>query len=393
MLRPVLALAALSLCGWSCHPAPQQDCAPAQGSSAGSAPTTLAAIAATIPEHPPSQLDRAAASKFVALSLDCVDKPYPNKPDHVLDSDSSLRPSRDNTPSFYGCFDWHSSVHGHWAMLRVLNRFPDLAQAPAIRAAFDRHLTEANLSRELVFFQAESNKTLERPYGWGWLLRLAAELHTSPLKEARPWEAAVQPLAKHLSSRLVDYLSRLSAPIRAGTHANTAFALVHALDYAVALNDAKLGSEIKDKARTFYFKDRHCPTSYEPSGEDFLSPCLVEADLMRRVLSQSEFRSWLDTFLPPLTAPEFQPLRSPVEVRDRQDPRIGHLLGLSLQRAWGLEAIASSLADTDPRRPVYQRIANLHHHEALAQMFDSGYGGAHWLASFAIYSLSSQERL
>ncbi|MBI5532335.1 MAG: DUF2891 domain-containing protein [Deltaproteobacteria bacterium] len=355
---------------------------------ADAAPSPIASLAASIPELPAIALDRATASKLISLSLACVDKPYPYKPDVVLESERSLEPPQSYSPAFYGCFDWHSAVHGHWALVRVLSLYPDLPEAPAIRAALDRHLTSPIIARELAFFQKPGSKTFERPYGWGWFLRLAAELHASPLKEAREWEAAAQPLAIYLSTVMVDYLLRLSAPIRAGTHANTAFSLVHALDYARAVGDARLAFEIEVRARDFFQRDRSCPTGYEPSGEDFISPCLVEADLMRRVLPRAEFLPWLDAFLPTMTSPEFRPLLRPVEVRDRQDPRIGHLIGLSLQRSWCMEGIATTLADTDPRRSLLSRLARLHRQDASRQMFDSGYGGAHWLASFAIYLLS-----
>jgi len=184
---------------------------------------------------------------------------------------------------------------------------------------------------------------------------------------------------------MLAYLSRLTVPVRAGTHANTAFAMVHALDYAHALGDVELASGIEKRALDFYQADRFCPVAYEPSGEDFISPCLVEADLMRRVLPREAFAAWLGAFLPAITSPDFRPLLRPVEVKDRKDPRIGHLIGLALQRAWCMEGIASSLPAGDPRQTAFMRLARIHRHDGVQQMFDSGYGGAHWLSSFAIY--------
>ncbi|MFW5740835.1 MAG: DUF2891 domain-containing protein, partial [Myxococcota bacterium] len=277
---------------------------------------------------------------------------------------------------------------GHWAMARVLRRFPDIEQAASLRSKLDAHLTKDNLEAELDFFRQKENRTFERPYGWGWLLRLAEELHGWEDEDAKRWASNLAPLAQFLAGRMADYLPRLTVPIRAGTHANTAFAMVHALDYARAIGDTAFEEVLVDRARDFYLRDRDCPTDYEPSGEDFISPCLVEADLMRRVLSKREFVAWLDVFLPPMTSPRFEPMLTPVEVKDRKDPKIGHLIGLALQRAWSMQGIAATLPAGDPRREVLEKLARLHRHDALEQMFDSGYGGEHWLASFAIYLLT-----
>lgn len=333
-------------------------------------------------------LDAERASQFMQLSLACVDRPYPNKPSWVLPSEDYLVPPKAKTPAFYGCFDWHSAVHGHWAMARVLRLFPEGRDAPALRATLNAHLTESNLQTELAFFREKQNRTFERPYGWGWLLRLAAELHGWDDPDAKRWAEHLQPLARFLAGQTADYLPRLSVPIRAGTHANTAFAMVHALDYARTVGDTAFEKVLIDRARAFYGQDRDCPTDYEPSGEDFISPCLVEADLMRRVLPQDELVAWLDAFLPPMDSRRFEPMLTPVEVKDRKDPKIGHLIGLALQRAWSMQGIAKALPENDARREVLARLARLHRHDALGQMFDSGYGGEHWLASFAIYLLT-----
>jgi hypothetical protein len=336
----------------------------------------------------PVELDQVRASQFAALSLGCVDRPYPNKPGHTLDSDTQVRPHRELTPAFFGCFDWHSAVHGHWALVRLLRRFPALPEAARIRAALLTHLTPENLARELAFFKEERSKLFERPYGWGWLLRLAAELESWDDPDARRMAAALAPLAAQLSSFSRAYLERLSVPVREGTHQNTAFALVHLLDYARVAKDQALAATVERRARDFYGNDRDCPTAYEPSGEDFLSPCLTEADLMRRVLPAPEFVAWLGRFLPPLDSARFAPLREPVEVRDLTDPRIGHLIGLALQRAWCFEGIARALPAADPRRPELERLAAQHRERGLREMQESGYGGEHWLSSFAIYGLT-----
>ena len=357
--------------------------APEVGTPAG--PDTLLA---RLEEPAPFELTPAQASRFVGLSLRCSERPWPNKPGHVYEREEQVRASREVTPAFYGCFDWHSAVHGHWAMLRLLERFPGLAEASQVRARLDQHLSPEPMAQELAFFGEARSRTFERPYGWGWLLRLHGELAGSEDPDAKRWEAAVRPLAKLLSDRTRDYLTRLTVPIRAGTHSNTAFALVHMLDAARATGDEALQAAIVEHARRFYLADRHCPTAWEPSGEDFISPCLAEADLMRRVLPAAELAPWLDAFLPPLTSPEFEPLLRPVEVRDREDPRIGHLIGLAFHRAWCYAGLASSLPEGDPRRPVFDRLAGIHRQAGLADMFASGYGGEHWLASFAIYLLT-----
>jgi len=348
----------------------------------------LGALAGKIPDHPPLALDAQGASKFVQLSLACVDRPFPNKPGWVLSSDADLVAPERKTASFYGCFDWHSAVHGHWAMVRVLRRFPEIGDAPAMRAKLDPHLTQGRLDKELAFFQETENRTFERPYGWGWLLRLAAELHGWDDAQGRSWGKNLDPLARFLAGRMAEYLPRLTVPIREGTHASTAFAMVHALDWARTVGDTAFEKVLVERARDFYLKDRACPTDYEPSGEDFLSPCLAEADLMRRVLPQAEFVRWLGDFLPPMHGARFRPLLTPVEVRDRKDPKIGHLIGLALHRAWSMQGVSAALPADDPRRPLLDRLARHHRHDAVAQMFDSGYGGEHWLASFAIYLLT-----
>jgi hypothetical protein len=350
--------------------------------------SSAASVAAAIPDAAPVALDPAEASKLVRLSLDCVDRPYPYAPGAVLEADTPLEPPCQATPAFCGCFDWHSAVHGHWAMARILSRFPALPEADAIRAKLDDHLRPDKLARELAYLEQARNKGFERPYGWGWLLRLDAELHRSREPHAQAWAAAVDPLARLLAGRMSEYLPRLTVPVRAGAHGNTAFAMVHMLDYARAVGDAPFAQLLERRAREFYAADRGCPLAYEPSGEDFISPCLVEADLMRRVLAPAELASWLDGFLPALGSPELAPLLRPVEVRDRTDPRIGHLIGLELQRAAALEGLAAGLPASDPRAEAFRRLGRVHARAGIGQMFDAGYGGEHWLASFAVYLLT-----
>jgi hypothetical protein len=398
-LRPAvrrlpLALAVLALAGGGCRQdqQPPNRCPPrpAAGSGAAAEPKTrdLEALLSAIPERPPRRLDARLAGKLVKLSLTCVDREYPNKPGDVQSGDQDLLPPRELHPAFFGCFDWHSAVHGHWAMARVLGRFPDLPAAGEIRKALDRHLTPQRIRAEVTYFSGEHRKLFERPYGWGWLLRLAAEVRALDDPAARRWRRALAPLEQRLSRLTVDYLGRLSVPVRAGTHSSTAFALAHIRDYAQVAGDGELRLAIDRAARRFYQQDRGCPTDYEPSGEDFISPCLAEADLMRRVLPAAEFRRWLARFLPHMDSPRFAPLLRPPRVLDLKDPRIGHLIGLSLHRAWTMRGVARGLDPEDPRARLLRRLSDLHRDDALQQMFDSGYGGEHWLASFAILLLT-----
>ena len=340
------------------------------------------------PAAPAYRLDAARAASFAALSLECVDREYPNKPGNVIESDEQVKPPRALTPAFHGCFDWHSAVHGHWALVRLLRTQPDLPNAAAVRAAVGRHLTPERVAGEVAYLGAGRNRTFERPYGYGWLLRLAAELHGFDDPDARAWDAALRPLATFVAGRMRDYLGRLSAPVREGTHSSTAFALVHTLDYARAVGDRELAAAVAARARDFYGRDVDCPTHFEPSGEDFISPCLVEADLMRRVLPGPEFVRWLDRFLPAPASPRFRTVAEPAEVRDPTDYRIGHLIGLHLQRAASFEGIAGALPAGDARVAAYRAMAARHRDAALAKMAEAGYGGAHWLASFAIYLLT-----
>lgn len=368
------------------------DAAPAgpapSASSAASASRSIDALITAIPLVADRPFTDAYAAELTALSLACVDREFPNKPELVLDGADALRLPRQGTPAFFGCYDWHSAVHGHWAMARALRLFPTSASAPALRRALDQHLRPELLARELAFFELPRNKLFERPYGWGWLLRLAAELRDHPSAEARAWGEALTPLAQHLAVRLVDYLSRLSVPIRAGTHANTAFTLVHALDYARAVGDEALAKAIERRARELYLGDRACPIAYEPSGEDFISPCLAEIDLLRRVLGRDELLRFLDGFLPDPGSEGFAPWLRPIAPKDPKDPRIGHLVGLGMHRAWAMRGLARALPEGDPRRPFFERLARLHGDAALTQMAGTGYGGEHWLASFAVYLLS-----
>lgn len=337
------------------------------------------------PAAPAPRLDPAVAGGFASLALACVDRPYPFKSDRVLDEASASREPRRDHPIFYGCFDWHSAVHGHWMLARLAKLYPKADWTPKVRAALAARLTADSGLGEALFVGADPQKLFERPYGWAWALRLIAELRTWPDPDAQDWARNLEPLERQLVVRLSEYLPKLSHPLRVGQHPNTAFALVHALDYARAVKNEELEKLIAARARAFFLQDRACPVDYEPSGEDFLSPCLEEADLMRRVLSRDDFARWLDGFLPGLRTGVLGGLARPGEVSDPTDGKIVHLDGLNLSRAAALRGIAAALPIEDPRTKTIEELAAKHAAAGLARVASGNYEGEHWLASFAVY--------
>lgn len=299
------------------------------------------------------QLDETIAARFARMALDCVTREYPNKIAHTMQSDADALPPRLLTPAFYGCYDWHSAVHGHWLLARLARLFPDAPFAAEARAAIARNITEENVAGEVRYLTAAGRAAFERPYGLAWLLTLAAELKSEVL---RPLEEAVL-------ERFSSWLKKLPYPVRSGEHSNTAFALGLVLDSHPCELFAR-------RAREFYANDREAPIAYEPSGEDFLSPSLAEADVMRRVLSREEFAQWFSRFLPDLS--RMRPVVSP----DPSDPKFSHLDGLNLSRAWMLRGIGG-----------HEELADLHAQAGLAAVTGEHYEGAHWLATFAVYFL------
>ena len=326
-----------------------------------------------------------AAERFAKLALACVHKEYPNKISHNLNSDADVAPPRKLTPAFYGCYDWHSSVHGHWLLARLVRTFPNAAFAAPAREALRQSLTADNLAQEAAYLRAEGRASFERPYGLAWLLQLVAELREWDDPEARAMAANLQPLEQAAVERLRDWLPKLSHPVRIGEHDQTAFALGLILDYARATGDTRFTDLIVSKARQFYLRDKDCPLAYEPSGEDFLSPCLGEADLMRRVLPSREFARWLRTFLPQISPARKGSWLQPVVSPDPSDPKLAHLDGLNLSRAWMLEGIARNLPKGDSRLPAIMAAAEKHRRAGLAAVTGEHYEGGHWLGSFAVY--------
>ena len=330
-------------------------------------------------------LDAAAATRFAQLALECVHKEYPNKISHSLASDADVRPARELTPAFYGCYDWHSSVHGHWLLARVARRFPQSAAAREARAALAQSFKERNISAEVAYVNGSGRESFERPYGLAWLLQLAAELRSWDDSEAREWSAVLQPLERAVAERIATWLPKLAYPIRIGEHAQTAFAFGLMWDWSVVVHDDKMQTLLREKAKQFYANDRGCPLSYEPSGEDFLSPCLGEADFMQRVLGRQEFARWLSAFLPTIPrdgSTEWLPV---AEITDRSDPKLAHLDGLNLSRAWMLERIAFALPQNDARRKSLQATATAHSTTSIGAVTSEHYVGSHWLGTFALY--------
>ena len=333
-------------------------------------------------------LDPATAERFANLALACIHREYPNKiGHHILTSGRDVRPPRELTPAFYGCFDWHSAVHGHWMLVRLTRLFPESAFAAKARQALAQSLTTDNLFREAEYIKADARAGFERPYGLSWLLQLAAELTEWNDTTAREFSAAMQPLVDTVVRRLETWLPKLSHPVRSGEHSQSAFSLSLTLDYARAASRLEFQNLLESTIRRFYLHDRDCPLAYEPSGEDFLSPCLAEADLMRRIIIGSEFAAWLDSFLPSIPRDASLWLQ-PAQPLDRTDGKLGHLDGLNLSRAWMLNGILGALPKDDLRIPSLLQTAEQHSRAGLTAVTNERYEGAHWLGTFAVYLLT-----
>ena len=329
--------------------------------------------------------DAVAAARFAKLALACVHREYPNKLAHVLNDAKDVKAPHLLTPAFYGCYDWHSSVHGHWLLARLARTFPEAPFAAEAKKALGASLSAKNLAVELKYFEAPGRVSFERPYGIAWLLQLAAELREWNTLEALGWVKALEPLERAAAARLTLWLPKLSRPIRIGEHDQTAFAFGLVFDWARRANDAAMVKLLQERVEVFYGKDRECPLSYEPSGQDFLSACLAEADLVRRVLPAAQYATWLRAFLPGIPESVDKPWLSPEVVTDRSDPKLAHLDGLNLSRAWMLEGIVSALPASDPRVAALNATALAHRTSGLETVTGEHYEGGHWLGSFAVY--------
>ncbi len=354
----------------------------------------LAALAPVLLAPAPvsaQQLDADLAQRFGSLALTCAHQEYPNKISHLLQSDADVQPPRALTPAFYGCYDWHSSVHGHWLLARLARLRPGTELAARARAALDRSLTPENVAGEVAYLEGEGRASFERPYGLAWLLQLAAELREWDDPVARRWTAALAPLERAAAGRLAEWMPKLTHPIRIGEHSQTAFAFGLIRDWAVTAGDTAMLALVDERVRTFYLPDRACPMAYEPSGQDFLSPCLAEADLVRRVLPPSEFAAWLDAFLPGIPeAGDGGAWLETAVVTDPGDPKLAHLDGLNLSRAWMLDGIAAGLPSGYPRLPAIRAAARTHRDAGLAAVTGQHYEGGHWLGSFAMYLVTER---
>ena len=329
--------------------------------------------------------DAASVERFARLALDCVHQEYPNKIGHVMSSDDDVDPPRKLTPVFYGCFDWHSSIHGHWLLARLTRLHPDASFAPAAREALAASFTPERIAAETAYLLGAGRASFERPYGLAWLLCLHEELHDWDDEQARTWDATLTPLAAVAADRLREWLPKLAYPIRTGEHSQTAFAFGLVLDWAEAVGDEAMTELVATTTRRLYLSDSACPLAYEPSGQDFLSPCIAEADLLRRVLPPDEFAAWLTDFLPEIPDDGTADWLPVAIVTDRTDGKLAHLDGLNLSRAWMLEGISEGLPEDDPRRATLDATASVHRAAGLAAVTGEHYEGGHWLGSFATY--------
>lgn len=352
----------------------------------------IAALAAALALSPAGAQEKRMtveqAAGFARLALSGIDREYPNKPGHVFAGPGDVKPPRELHPVFFGHFDWHSSVHGHWMLVRLLRLHPEAPFAVGVRETIGRRFTAEGLEAEAAYFRVKENRSFERMYGWAWALRLALELRAWDDPDARIWAERFAPVEREIVALAKDYLPKLDWPVRCGFHPESAFPLGQMLDYARGTGDAGFEKLLLAKARAFYLGDRDYPAAYEPSGNDFFSPGLNVADLMRRVLGPEEFRSWLGIYLPGLAGGRAGNLLDPVKVSDPTDGQIIHLAGLNLSRAWTMRGIASALADGDPRRNILLGAAERHLAAGLELVASGHYEGDHWLASFAVYAMT-----
>ncbi|WP_036599217.1 DUF2891 domain-containing protein [uncultured Olleya sp.] len=333
----------------------------------------------------PIPLDGKKANYLYTFAYNCVDQEYPNKLNQVLGDGSYLKTPQALHPAFYGCFDWHSSVHGHWTLVNILKSFPEFKHREDVLKKLKTSITESNILKEIEYFDDQYNKTFERTYGWAWLLKLSESLKDWNTTEGTTLAKNLEPLTQLIEEKCIEFFNKLNYPIRVGEHPNTAFGMSFALDYAKKYSP-KLKQVIIKQAKLFYLKDKGCPITWEPGGFDFLSPCLQEASLMAKVLPKTDYISWLDQFLPGFRD---QPSNyiSTVEVVDKTDGKMAHLDGLNFSRAWCLNQIGQTL-----NNKKMLTLANTHFNASYSKMDSGEYAGAHWLASFALYALQTGQQ-
>ncbi len=322
------------------------------------------------------------ANKLAELPLACINTEYPNKLNQTLGSEKDLRSPKELHPAFYGCFDWHSAVHAQWTLIKLLKQFPKLEKAEEIKAKLEEALSKENIEAEVRYFKTENNKDFERTYGWAWVLKLSQELHTWDTDLGEELSQNLKPLSDLMVANFTEFLPKLIYPIRVGEHTNTAFALSFAYDYADAVKDTEFLSLIDKRAKEFYLKDDNCPVSWEPSGFDFLSPCLQEVDIMRKILPKAAFPLWINDFMPELLNKEFD--MAVGIVGDRKDGKLVHLDGLNFSRAWVLYGLANTYPD---KFSHLKAVADRHVSKSFPNLVGDSYEGGHWLGSFALYAL------
>lgn len=325
------------------------------------------------------------AERLVKLPLSCIQIEYPNKLDHVISSSADLESPQKLHPAFYGCFDWHSSVHAHWSLIRLLKEFPELSQAEEIKEKLLENISKTNIEREVKYFKTEAHRSSERTYGWAWLLKLAEEIHLWEDPVAKELEKNLQPLTNLMIDNFKEFLPKLTKPIRVGEHQNTAFALNMLFDYAISLEDKDLKNLAEFWAKAYYLYDKNCPINYEPGGFDFLSPCLEEAELMSKILSEKDFKSWLKEFLPSIMQSDFKMKTG--KVSDREDGKLVHLDGVNFSRA----RIFYSLSNRFDYLKHLDEIGNRHFNYSFEDILeDDSYMGSHWLGTFALYAIEKK---
>jgi hypothetical protein len=328
------------------------------------------------------------AAGLAKLAIASLQREFPNKPGNVLTGPESILGPKKMHPAFYGCFDWHSSVHGHWMLIRLLKTNPQHPLNAESRRKLSENLTSDNIIAETVYFDEKENKSFERMYGWAWLLRLIDELHTWDDPAGKQWRESLKPLESKIVELTKSYLPRLRQPVRTGVHPDTAFALGQILDYSRTVHDKDFEALIVSRSRDYYLTDSNYNARFEPSGEDFFSQSLNEADLMRRVLRPDEFAKWFNQFLPELKNETKSKLLEPVEVSDVTDGKLVHLAGLDLSRAWCMLGIARGLPPGDDRSALLFKSAAEHARVGLGYVFSGHYEGEHWLGTFAVYALT-----
>jgi len=340
--------------------------------------------------QPVQAQDDPAIKRFADLALACVHQEYPNKIAHVMTGDQDIAPPRELTPVFYGCFDWHSSVHGHWLLVRLLRLYPDADFALSAEAALAKSFVAEKVATEVRYVTHEQRGSFERPYGVAWVLQLTAELREWDDPRAKQWLSALQPLESALVEKTQAWLEKLAYPIRIGEHAQTAFAFGLFIDWARVSGRDDFFRLVAQRSRDFYLEDRNCPLAYEPGGQDFLSPCLAEADLMRRIMAATEYSAWLSGFMPGIPVDGGSEWLALAVVTDPTDGKLAHLDGLNISRAWMLEGMASGLTPEDSRKPALLEAAAAHRNSGLASVTGEHYEGGHWLGSFATYLQTSR---